>query len=254
MARSTSPGTRLPVRVGAAEQIAEILRRDIVTGGLNIGDRLPTEKMLASTYGVSGNTVREAIRSLATLGLVEVRQGSGTFVCGQSDAMVARLFAGIFEADQVTVRSVLHLGGAVLRQALLLAVDVAEDHELAEVVRCCEAAEQATSAEAVIAAVEAYRAALIASGHDPLLDRIYSYVTRLIFHLTRRRTTPVFWEQDVMTMQPLRRDLTVALSSRDRLAVANAIDAYNDAIMRTLGRSDGMLDVSLSEQDWRLES
>ena len=52
----------------------------IVSGELTKGERLPTEREIALSYGVSRNVVREAIRALSKDGLVTVRQGSGTFV------------------------------------------------------------------------------------------------------------------------------------------------------------------------------
>lgn len=62
------------------EQIAKAVRDRIVRGELVPGDRLPNERELALAYGVSRNVVREAVRALAKDGLIEVRQGSGTYV------------------------------------------------------------------------------------------------------------------------------------------------------------------------------
>lgn len=62
------------------EQIARTVRERIVKGELVQGDKLPNERDLALAYGVSRNVVREAVRALAKDGLVEVRQGSGTYV------------------------------------------------------------------------------------------------------------------------------------------------------------------------------
>jgi GntR family phosphonate transport system transcriptional regulator len=61
-------------------QIAEQLRRDITTGLLVAGDRLPPESALAQRFDVNRHTVRAALASLAEEGLVQARQGSGTYV------------------------------------------------------------------------------------------------------------------------------------------------------------------------------
>lgn len=61
-------------------QIADNLREQISTGTLRPGDQLPTEPQLATTYGASRSTIRLAIGMLTTNGLVETRQGMGTFV------------------------------------------------------------------------------------------------------------------------------------------------------------------------------
>jgi len=61
-------------------QIADDLREQISVGKLRPGDQLPTEPQLATAYGASRSTIRLAVGMLTTNGLVETRQGMGTFV------------------------------------------------------------------------------------------------------------------------------------------------------------------------------
>ena len=61
-------------------QIAEDLRAKIESGELAPGTRLRTELELREDYDASRNTVRDAIKWLTNLGLVETRPGQGTFV------------------------------------------------------------------------------------------------------------------------------------------------------------------------------
>lgn len=76
--------TRQPIERGAGvalwKQIQEELRRDILSGAIKPGGMLPTEHALADRFGVNRHTVRRAIADLAERGLVETRQGAGTFV------------------------------------------------------------------------------------------------------------------------------------------------------------------------------
>lgn len=66
----------------AYQQVADQLRELILTGSLATGDRLPTEAELATNFGVSRSTVREALRVLASQGLITTLRGTtgGTFV------------------------------------------------------------------------------------------------------------------------------------------------------------------------------
>jgi len=61
-------------------EILSRLQRGIRQGDLRPGDQLPPERELAESLGVSRNSVREALRALEVLGVVEVRHGEGTFV------------------------------------------------------------------------------------------------------------------------------------------------------------------------------
>jgi GntR family transcriptional regulator, hexuronate regulon transcriptional repressor len=76
MARPPSSSRRLYVRL--ADELADA----IAAGTYAIGDRLPAERELAERHSVSRPTIREAITSLETRGLVEVRMGSGVYVAG----------------------------------------------------------------------------------------------------------------------------------------------------------------------------
>jgi GntR family transcriptional regulator len=72
-------------------RIADDLRRRIESGELGHGTRLPTEIELMESYSASRNTVRDAVRWLATRSLVETRPGHGTFVAGTVEPFVTML-------------------------------------------------------------------------------------------------------------------------------------------------------------------
>ena len=72
----TSKPTRLPLYV----QISELLHREIAAGHWLAGERLPTESKLAQDLDVAVGTLRKALTVLEEDGLLERRQGSGTYV------------------------------------------------------------------------------------------------------------------------------------------------------------------------------
>jgi DNA-binding FadR family transcriptional regulator len=80
-----APFEALPLRV------ASLLNREIATGELNPGARLPTEQQLAEKFGVSRNVVREAIAQLRADGVVEARQGVGAFVLAPEQRTAIRI-------------------------------------------------------------------------------------------------------------------------------------------------------------------
>ena len=69
-------GSGLPAYLQLGRQVREAMR----LGWLQPGDRLPTVRDVVATSGVNANTVLKAYRELELAGLVEARQGSGTFV------------------------------------------------------------------------------------------------------------------------------------------------------------------------------
>lgn len=76
------------------EQVALQLER-LILKKLGPGDKLPSERELAETLGVSRSSIRDAIRSLELMGLVEPRQGAGTVVCEVSAESLASPLTGL---------------------------------------------------------------------------------------------------------------------------------------------------------------
>jgi DNA-binding FadR family transcriptional regulator len=81
------------------ERVAEDLASKIASGEYPVGRRLPSERDLAQTYGVSRPTIREAIIALELDGLVEVRLGSGVYVMARHprDGQAGEMDVGPFE-------------------------------------------------------------------------------------------------------------------------------------------------------------
>jgi len=112
-----------------ADKVAELLKKAILSGQLEPGDRLPPERILGERFGVSRTVIREAVRSLAAKGLVEVRSGSGS--------VVARV-----DAAAVTETIRLYVQGASIDRDL-----IDEVRRLVEVHAAGVAAERATDAD-----------------------------------------------------------------------------------------------------------
>ncbi|MCK9513233.1 MAG: GntR family transcriptional regulator [Pigmentiphaga sp.] len=76
------------------EEVARQIRRELQAGTLKTGDRLPPERALSAQFGISRNTLRQALRAMQTTGLLEMRpgKGGGTFIReGGGDAILVGL-------------------------------------------------------------------------------------------------------------------------------------------------------------------
>jgi|Tabmets5t2r1_1033131.scaffolds.fasta_scaffold13776_2 GntR family transcriptional regulator, transcriptional repressor for pyruvate dehydrogenase complex len=82
----------LAPREPLGSEIARRLLNYLLSGAVSPGDRIPSERQLADALGVNRPAVREAIRALGFLGLLEVRQGSGTYFRGLDQELLFRLF------------------------------------------------------------------------------------------------------------------------------------------------------------------
>jgi len=124
-------------RASLAAKIVEQLRREILAGRLRPGERLPPERELALVLGTNRNTLREAIRSLETMGLVHARQGDGVSVLdfrttGQIDLLGPLLAAGL-EPNSLrrVLGEILRFRRVALAEAAALAAERASAEESA---------------------------------------------------------------------------------------------------------------------------
>ena len=67
-------------QMGAVGQVVTYVKEAIQAGKYSVGDKLPNEAELAKLAGVGRSSLREGMRILAAYGVVEIRQGEGTFV------------------------------------------------------------------------------------------------------------------------------------------------------------------------------
>ncbi|MDH6232664.1 DNA-binding FadR family transcriptional regulator [Mesorhizobium soli] len=76
-------------RTNLTDSAAASVRAEIVSGRWSVGERIPNEATLSEMLSVSRGTVREAVRALVSQGLLETRQGSGTYVRSAVDPSAA---------------------------------------------------------------------------------------------------------------------------------------------------------------------
>jgi GntR family transcriptional repressor for pyruvate dehydrogenase complex len=131
---------------GAIDKIKEM----ILSGALGPGDRLPKEADLAERLGLSRNSLREAVKALSLIRVLDVRQGDGTYVTS--------------------------LDSNLLLESLSFVVDFHRDDtvlEFLEVRRILEPAATALAAERMVAGqVEALRRVLTGLGPDPSIEAL----------------------------------------------------------------------------------
>lgn len=116
-----------------ADQLADEIKRLILTGTLRSGDVLPSEMELAEQYGVSRAVIRDATRVLMALGLVEVIHGRGVFISPpENEAFGDALFLALQRQD-ATVWDVEQFELSLFPQVVSLAALEATDEDVATI-------------------------------------------------------------------------------------------------------------------------
>jgi len=156
----------------------------IVSGELVPGSRLPTEMELSQKLNVSRNSVREAIKALVHIGVLEIRRSDGTFVRSAfSDQMLNPLLYSLmlenhFSESLIELRRIFEIG------SLQLAISKAVDEDLSDIGNACGSLagilnEKDIGSEEILKADIRFHQTIVSATHNPLVNRISSVIAEL---------------------------------------------------------------------------
>lgn len=131
----------------AADEIARQIRQEVMAGRLKPGQKLPAERELCVRFGVSRNTLREALRALEISGLIQLKKGAtgGAFIkSGDTEVVITGIrdlyYLGAISVEQLTEARVM-LSGQVVRDVCVKATE-ADFAELKDNIARAEAAQK----------------------------------------------------------------------------------------------------------------
>ena len=153
---------------------------------LKPGDRIPPEPELAETLGVARSSVREAIKILTYLGVLESKRSEGTFVCdGYSESMIDPMVYGII-LNQDSFENLMELREMTEAGMMKLAIehhDVEEIHELEEIIKDMEAVatKGGDCADEFFAVDNRFHDKIAEMGKNPMADKVNRVVRSLTY-------------------------------------------------------------------------
>jgi GntR family transcriptional repressor for pyruvate dehydrogenase complex len=212
-----SNGPNIVERGRVADQIFMDMRNSIVLGSLPHGSKLPTERELALHYQVSSPTVREAIRGLSLIGLVDVRHGSGAYVTADTGSLIALSLATVIQMSTLGVSDVLSVLGVLNAHAARLAAEAATEEDLDRLQDALKLLDEAGTSEAACEAVRNFHSALASAAHNPLLMALCGFLADLQTELGLELTgdSIALWNQIFDRLRPIRLRLVEAIKARD---------------------------------------
>jgi GntR family transcriptional repressor for pyruvate dehydrogenase complex len=220
------------------EEIVRQVKQMIAEGRLKSGDQLPPERDLAEKFVVSRTSVREALRALESLGLVEIRPGEGTFVREVSIESLIEPLALVMASQREAIAELFEARRLLEPAIAALAARRATPEELSEMGRILEEqAKEIAAGRTGLAQDAAFHAAIGAAAHNTAITRIAHAIMDL---LTQSR------EESLNTPGRPQRShqdhwrILVAIRERDERAAQQSMLDHLEAVESlVLGREPG---------------
>ncbi|MBS7562946.1 FadR family transcriptional regulator [Mucilaginibacter sp. Bleaf8] len=160
------------------DKVIKLIQSDITQGRFKLNEKIPAEPELMKLYGVGRSTIREAIKTLATAGILKVQQGSGTFVNSSvnTETIDQRLKRADFEEINA-VRKLLEI------EIVTLATQHHSTNHITDIEHSLEKRKQAIMAEQRQACIDAdieFHLAIARASSNSVLADLYQSFTLII--------------------------------------------------------------------------
>ncbi|NUP16084.1 MAG: FadR family transcriptional regulator [Streptomyces sp.] len=235
----------------AAESIIETLRADIASGALAPGARLPTERDLAAHFGVSQPTVREAVRGLEAVGLVESRHGSGVYVNASRQDFVSHSLETLLQMQQAHVLDVFDVRRALGMYVVRRACEGATAADIDNMESALRRAVEATDPHAIADAILDFQVTFSAAAGNALLTAIESVLVKILLQIQTMAYVDkddAWWRQYADEFMGQRQDVLRSLRAGDHQAVEREWTRYLDAQYERFRRDPVLSQVTLDDR------
>lgn len=200
-----------------ADRVISYFKEAMMSGALKVGDRVKSERDLCRELNVGRPLLREVIRSLSMLGVLDVRHGSGTYVSQSSLKAMTEFFAFCLARQQDAMDDVMQARVAIECQAIRLACERANEMDLRRMGQWLSVLiDTLDDPEAGGHADFMFHKSLVEASHSSSLKTLYGALSELLerSHVERRRTT--FGHRDVVgDLVEAHREVFLSIVARD---------------------------------------
>ena len=214
------------------DQIAARLIALITERQLKAGDRLPPERELAASMGVSRSSLREALRALAMLGVAEMRQGDGTYLTNLQPGSLMRSVGLVLALSDSGLEELFEARKLVEPSLAALAAQRIDEAGLNELRRCADASARAhDDAEAFMWADIELHATIARAACNAVLERLLESIAGMGI-ASRRRTGRLAPVRDQSADD--HREIVAAIAAHDADAAAAAMLRHLENVERAV--------------------
>jgi GntR family transcriptional repressor for pyruvate dehydrogenase complex len=227
-----------------SDQVFEQLRAYIARGRIKPGERLMPERELATSLQVSRTTVREALNKMVVMGILEQKQGQGTFVRAKDRSTIGS-FMDVLGSEEATLTDLLDVRLGLESNAARFAALRATPADLNNLERrLAEMSAAATRGHSSVKADLAFHMAIAEASHNPLqvhlMRQFYDFmalgIERNLALLFAGEDRIFAGEDRIGTIALQHEQIAAGIRSRDPEAAVDAVQAHIETIRERLER------------------
>lgn len=213
-------------------KVVEYIKKLLTEGELSAGDKLPTERAIAETLDTSRNSIREALRTLENMGVIESIQGSGNYLVGNITKPIADSLTMMLLMKKTNQMEVSQLRRYMDLLAFNIAFDTHSNIDLTELTEILHKMENASIQDKIYFDTEFHYRIFAASGNQLMislmnaLSEIYEGSIRFVL------TTADSNIQDYFVK--VHRDICQSFADKNRSLGIEAINEHYDIIENKL--------------------
>lgn len=176
------------------KKVIEYVKDEIRQGRIRLEDKLPAERIMAETLDMSRNSVREALRTMENMGILESKQGSGNYLTGNLNKMFAESIGMMLLLKQITYDEVNSLRRAIERESYLQAITNISQNQIEQLVKILETMKRSEIDEMVQKDKEFHYLIISASGNNlviNIMEALEEIYTESVEHMLKTTTDEI---------------------------------------------------------------
>ncbi|MGL4569979.1 MAG: FadR/GntR family transcriptional regulator [Clostridium sp.] len=213
------------------KQVVEHIKKMIEEGKLKIGDKLPTERAMAVDLNVSRASIREAMRSLEVIGLIESRQGSGNYIKEDFEKIFLEPLSIMFMLQQGSPLDIYELREMLELSTIMLSAKRINDEDL-EKLKCLKDEFRKSDIEKDSAEIDKeFHYTIVKAAGNPLITNLLNILSELIDEfITNSRKNILECEENKEKLIYLHEKIYEAIEEKDAYKAYTAMKEHFELI------------------------
>lgn len=214
--------------------IVEQIQEMILSGQLKAGDKLPSERTMAETFQASRASIREAVRSLEILGIIETRQGEGSFIRETTGNQWLEPLSVMFKLSGGTFNEILEMRQILETQAARLAADRISEDEKEHLQYLIKALKESKDEEEMVQYDQAFHMLIAEASRNMLIASVMSAITAILQNfIEEARESVNIWSHDPAVLTAQHERVCQAILAGDGEVAAKAMETHFEMVVES---------------------